>query len=123
MIAYSLRRSAPRPSILAATLIALTAPASAEGDPAAYLAAVPMLERAGGGKACVSCFLERYAPAEFNKAFAVSPDGAYGGRWHNQSSLEQVRERALENCQKKPEFNPAHPCVIFFENDRLVWQP
>lgn len=71
----------------------------------------------------MTCFLERYAPAEFNKAFAVSADGAYGSRWSRRLSMDQVRREALESCQRKPEFNPANPCVIFFENDRLVWRP
>jgi hypothetical protein len=109
--------------VIAVALAALAAPAQAEGDPAAYRAAVPALERAGGGKTCVQCFLERYAPAVFNKAFAVSADGAYGGRWGRGLSMEQVRREALESCRRKPEFNPANPCAIFFENDRLVWRP
>ncbi len=121
MIGASWRRAPSR--VIAAVLAAFAGAAQAEGDPAAYRAAVPALERAGGGKTCVTCFLERYAPAEFNKAFAVSADGAYGGRWSRRLSMDQVRREALESCQRKPEFNPANPCVIFFENDRLVWRP
>jgi hypothetical protein len=116
------RRRAPFLFVTAA-VAAFAGAAQAEGDPAAYRAAVPALERAGGGKTCVQCFLERYAPAVFNKAFAVSADGAYGGRWGRQLSIDEARRAALENCQRKPEFNPANPCVIFFENDRLVWRP
>jgi len=89
----------------------------------AYKAAVPALNEAGGPKTCVSCFLERYGPAEEPKAFAVSKDGAYGGRWNRQSSIDQVKKEALESCRKKPEFNAANPCVIFFENDKQVWRP
>ena len=99
------------------------ATARAEGDPAAYKAAVPALAQAGGGKACVECFLEKYAPAPFNKVFAVSKDGAYGGRWDQRKSLDWAREGALANCRKKPNYNPANPCVIFFENDKQVWKP
>jgi len=93
----------------------------AQSDP--YRSAVPALEQAGGAKTCVTCFVERYAPAEQPKAFAVSKDGAYGARWHRQLSMDQVRREALESCQKKPEFKPENPCVVFFENDRLVWKP
>lgn len=88
-----------------------------------YSAAVPQLEQAGGSRVCVSCFLERYAPAEFNKAFAVSSDGAFGGRWSQGITIEQAREEALANCRAKPEYDAANPCVVFFENDRLVWAP
>lgn len=94
----------------------------ADGDMSAYKAAVPALERAGGGKTCVECFLEKYAPAEQPKAFAVSKDGAYGARWKKSLSPEQVREEALASCRKKPTYNPANPCVVFFENDKLVWK-
>ena len=97
--------------------------ARAEGDPAAYQAALPVLEQAGGGKACSTCFIERYAPAEFNKAFAVSKDGAYGGRWSRNESIATVREKALDSCRKKPNYRAEFPCVVFFENDRLVWGP
>lgn len=117
-----LRRRVPSLAV-AVVLASLAGGAQAEGDPAAYRAAVPALERAGGGKACVQCFLDRYAPAEFNKAFAVSADGAYGGRWSRRLSMDQVRREAIESCQRKPEFTPANPCVVFFENDRLVWRP
>lgn len=121
MIGASWRRAPSH--VIAAVLAAFAGAAQAEGDPAAYRAAVPALERAGGGKICVACFLERYAPAEFNKAFAVSADGAYGGRWSRRLSMDQVRREALESCRRKPEFNLANPCVIFFENERLVWRP
>lgn len=111
--------------LLAAALLAggWIGSAHADGDPAAYKAAIPALQQAGGSKTCVSCFIERYAPAEFNKAFAVSRDGAYGARWHKQLSMEQVRREALESCRKKPEYNAANPCVVFFENDKQVWKP
>ena len=88
-----------------------------------YQAAVPALEEAGGGKTCVECFLEKYGPAEFNKAFAVSKDGAYGGHWRKSYTMDQVREKALQSCRKKPTYTPANPCVIFMENDQLVWKP
>lgn len=88
-----------------------------------YSAAVPQLEQAGGGRTCVSCFLERYAPAETNKAFAVSLDGAFGARWSRNLTVEQAREEALASCRAKPEYDAANPCVVFFENDRLVWTP
>jgi hypothetical protein len=117
-----LRRRVPSLAI-AAALASLAGATQAEGDPAAYRAAVPALERAGGGKTCIECFLERYAPAEFNKAFAVSADGAYGGRWSRRLTMDQARREAIASCQRKPEFNPANPCVVFFENDRLVWRP
>lgn len=110
-------------AVAASLMVLASNTARAEGDPAAYKAAVPALERAGGGKTCVECFLEKYAPAEFNKAFAVSKDGAYGGNWKKGRSMEGVRERALESCRKKPNYNPANPCVVFFENDKQVWKP
>jgi hypothetical protein len=88
-----------------------------------YQAALPALEKAGGGKACVACFLDRYAPAEFNKAFAVSKDGAFGGRWSADMTLSDAREAALVSCRTKPEFKPENDCVIFFENDLQVWKP
>ena len=94
----------------------------AEEDMSPYKAAVPALERAGGGKTCVECFLEKYAPAERPKAFTVSKDGAYGARWKKSLSPERVREEALASCRKKPAYNPANPCVVFFENDKLVWK-
>lgn len=108
---------------ISCTALTLSSPSvvHADGDPAIYSAAVPMLETAGGGKTCVECFLEKFAPAEFNKAFAVSKDGAYGGRWSRNESMETVREKALESCRKKPVYRSGNPCVIFFENDKLVW--
>lgn len=111
-------------AIAAALLVAFSiGTAHAEGDPAAYNAAVSALDQAGGGKACVECFLKKYGPAEFNKAFAVSKDGAYGARWKKGMPIEQAREAALESCQKKPTYNAENPCVIFFENDKLIWKP
>lgn len=119
----TVRRYAPHLLVAGALVVGIAGAARADSDLAAYQAAVPALERAGGGKACVTCFLERYAPAEMPKAFAVSKDGAYGARWKKSLSVKQVRREALESCRKKPEFNPANPCVVFFENDKLVWQP
>jgi len=119
----TVRRYAPHLFVAGVLVVGITGAARADGDLAAYQAAVPALEQAGGGKACVTCFLERYAPAEQPKAFAVSKDGAFGARWKKSLSVEQVRQEALESCRKKPEFNPANPCVVFFENDKLVWQP
>lgn len=119
----TVRRSAPHLFVAGVLVVGIAGGARADSDLAAYQAAVPALEQAGGGKACVTCFLERYAPAEQPKAFAVSKDGAYGARWKKSLSVEQVRREALESCRKKPEFNPANPCVVFFENDKLVWQP
>ncbi|GAB4541138.1 MAG: hypothetical protein Tsb0019_40970 [Roseibium sp.] len=113
-------------NVLAAAFVAATVGASAaraEGDPAAYKAAVPALEQAGGGKACVECFLEKYGPSPFPKAFAVSPDGAYGARYKVGASMAKMREDALASCRKKPAYNPAHDCFIFFENDQQVWKP
>lgn len=119
----TVRRYAPHLFVAGVLVVGTTGAARADSDLAAYQTAVPALEQAGGGKACVTCFLERYAPAEQPKAFAVSKDGAYGARWKKSLSVEQVRREALESCRKKPEFNPANPCVVFFENDKLVWQP
>jgi hypothetical protein len=119
----TVRRYAPRLFVAGVLVVGITGAARADSDLAAYQAAVSALEQAGGGKACVTCFLERYAPAEQPKAFAVSKDGAFGARWKKSLSVEQVRREALESCRKKPEFNPANPCVVFFENDKLVWQP
>jgi len=97
---------------------------SAGANPlAAYQAAVPALEQAGGGKACVDCFLTNYGPSPFPKAFAVSPDGAYGARYKVGASMEKMREDALASCRKKPAYDPAHDCFIFFENDKQVWKP
>lgn len=109
--------------VLMGAMLSLSVDARAEGDPAAYKAAVPALEEAGGGKACVECFLEKYGPAEFNKVFAVSKDGAYGGRWKKGQPMANLRDGALMSCRKKPAYNPENPCVIFFENDQLVWKP
>jgi hypothetical protein len=117
------RHIAPHLLVAGVLVVGIVGAARADSDLAADQAAVPALEQAGGGKACVTCFLERYAPAEMPKAFAVSKDGAYGARWKKSLSVEQVRREALESCRKKPEFNPANPCVVFFENDKLVWQP
>jgi len=119
----TMRRITPHLFVAGVIAVGIVGTARADSDLAAYQAAVPALEQAGGGKACVTCFLERYAPAEQPKAFAVSKDGAYGARWKKSLSVEQVRREALESCRKKPEFNPANPCVVFFENDKLVWQP
>jgi hypothetical protein len=118
----TVRRYAPHLFVAGVLVVGITGTARADSDLAAYQAAVPALEQAGGGKTCVTCFLERYAPAEQPKAFAVSKDGAYGARWKKSLSVEQVRREAIESCRKKPEFNPANPCVVFFENDKLVWQ-
>lgn len=120
--AQAIQRMSAFAAALLVTLMALSA-ARAEGDPAAYNAAVSALDQAGGGKACVECFLTKYGPAEFNKAFAVSKDGAYGARWKKGMPIEQARAAAIESCQKKPAYNANNPCVIFFENDKLVWKP
>jgi len=87
-----------------------------------YEAAVPALKEAGGESVCIDCFLQRYAPAEMPKAFAVSKDGAYGARWDTRISIDEAKRAALESCTKKESFRPENPCVIFFENDRLVWK-
>lgn len=113
----------PVAALFAACVFALLVAQGAHAQSDPYRAAVPALEQAGGAKTCVTCFIERYAPAEQPKAFAVSKDGAYGARWHRQLSMDQVRRDALDSCQKKPEFKPENPCVVFFENDQLVWKP
>ena len=110
----------------AAAALLMSSPAGAalaECDPAAYKAAVPALEQAGGERTCVSCFLEKYAPAPFSKAFAVSKDGAYGGWWQRGISIDEARNKALDSCRKKPSYTSANPCVVFFENDTQVWMP
>ncbi len=117
----AIRHTIAAVAILAATVT--TGAARADGDPATYNAAVPALEQAGGGKACVECFLTNYGPSPFPKAFAVSPDGAYGARYKVGASMQKMREDALASCRKKPAYNPAHDCFIFFENDKQVWKP
>lgn len=114
----------PRRAVLVGiALVSLAACQSAQSAGNPYKAAVPALQKASNGKTCVSCFLNKYGPATFNKAFAVSKDGAYGGRWGKDISMSAAKRAALKSCRKKPNYNPAHPCVIFFENDRLVWKP
>jgi hypothetical protein len=99
------------------------APAVGTDALAAYRTAVPALPRAAGGKGCPECFVDKYGPADFNKVYAVSQDGAYGAHWWNKGTLAQEREQALDSCQRKPDYDPAHPCFIFFENDKQVWRP
>ncbi|NQV80534.1 MAG: hypothetical protein HQ495_08265 [Alphaproteobacteria bacterium] len=93
------------------------------GNADPYQDAVPVLEEAGGGTTAVEPFLKLYGPAEMPKAFAVSKDGAFGGRWKESSTHTKVRKEALASCRKKPNYNSANPCVIFMEDDRLVWKP
>ncbi|MBD1549590.1 hypothetical protein [Roseibium aggregatum] len=114
----------PRRAVLASiAVITLAACQTAQSAGNPYKSALPALQKAGGGKTCTSCFLNKYAPATFNKAFAVSKDGAYGGRWGKDLSISAAKRAALDSCRKKPNYNPANPCVIFFENDKLVWKP
>ena len=87
-----------------------------------YEDAVPMLEQAGGSGP-VEAFLKFYGPAEMPKAFAVSKDGAFGGRWKSSSNMEKMRKDALKSCKKKKNYNKANPCVIFMENEKVVWTP
>jgi hypothetical protein len=88
-------------------------PSTGTDDPlAAYRAALPALRQAAGGKGCAKCFLDLYAPATFNKAYAVSPEGAHGGRWSPVITPEQAQAQALALCRKDKLYNPAH-----------VWKP
>jgi len=103
---------------LAGALVVLGGAANA--DP--YEDAVAQLEQAGG-KGPVEPFLKFYGPAEMPKAYAVSKDGAFGGRWKSSSNMKKMRKDALKSCQKKDNYNPANPCVIFMENDKVVWTP
>lgn len=36
--------------------------------------------------------------------------------------MEKAREAALASCRKKPTYNSANPCVVFMENDKVVWK-
>jgi len=103
---------------VAGALVLLTGISHA--DP--YEDAVPMLEQAGGSGP-VEAFLKFYGPAEMPKAFAVSKDGAFGGRWKSSSNMEKMRKDALKSCKKKKNYNKANPCVIFMENEKVVWTP
>jgi len=99
-------------------------PTGGTDDPlAAYRAAIPALLQATGGKGCTRCFMDRYAPATFNKAYAVSADGAHGGRWSPAITPEQAQAQALALCRKDKFYNPANDCFLFFENDQQVWKP
>ena len=66
-------------------------------------------------------FKNKFLNAPFNRAFAISKDGAFGGRWSEGLSLDEVREFALESCRKKPQYRPENPCKIYMENDAVVW--
>lgn len=71
------------------------------------------------------CFIKKYAPAQGMKAYALSKDGAYGGKWSDSGrdlSLDDVREGALASCRKKPNYKPENPCVVFMENDTIVYK-
>jgi hypothetical protein len=68
------------------------------------------------------CFMNKYAPADGNKAYALSKDGAYGARWSEHISIDEARDAALASCRKKPSYKPENPCVVFMENDRMVFK-
>lgn len=66
-------------------------------------------------------FQNRFLKAPFNRAFAISKDGAFGGQWGKDLTLDDVRRAALESCRKKPQYRPDNPCQIYMENDTVVW--
>jgi len=58
---------------------------------------------------------KEYVAAPDNKAFAVSPDGAFGWKSGRRDEAE-ARQEALENCEK----NARKPCRVVIVNDRPV---
>ncbi len=67
-------------------------------------------------------FRDKFLQATFNRAFAISPDGAFGGGWHSRKTIEEMREAALGSCRKKPNYRAKNPCFLFMENDTVVWR-
>ena len=67
-------------------------------------------------------FQRKFLNAPFNRAFAISKDGAFGGQWGMSKSLDEVKEFALKSCRKKPQYRPENPCMIYMENDAVVWK-
>ena len=67
-------------------------------------------------------FQEKFLNATFNRAFAISPDGAFGGGWHSRKTMEEMRDAALGSCRKKSNYRARNPCFLFMENDTVVWR-
>jgi hypothetical protein len=67
-------------------------------------------------------FQEKFLNATFNRAFAISPDGAFGGGWHSRKTMEEMRDAALGSCRKKSNYRTRNPCFLFMENDTVVWR-
>lgn len=65
-------------------------------------------------------FRKRFLNAKGPRAFALSKDGAFGGRWDTSMSMEEIRTRALKSCENKPQYKPQNPCFIYMENDRVL---
>ena len=56
------------------------------------------------------------------RAFAISRDGAWGRwavGWDGVWSIEEVKERALANCQK----HSSVACFLYAVNETVVWKP
>ena len=67
-------------------------------------------------------FRDKFLRATFNRAFAISADGAFGGGWHSNRSMKDMRKAALDSCRGKPNYRSRNPCVLFMENDTVVYQ-
>ena len=83
----------------------------------AALAVLPFVDNMTRG-----IFRDKFLQATFNRAFAVSPDGAFGGGWHSRRTMEEMRAAALDSCRKKPNYRAENPCFLFMENDTVVWR-
>jgi pimeloyl-ACP methyl ester carboxylesterase len=97
--------------LLFLTLFALPAAAQAPVPPVLDLAALPTLEPAGR-----QFYEQRFLLGNLRRAFAVSPDGKYGGNW-SAHSAEEARANALKGCTGRG----GKGCVIYAEDLDVVW--
>ncbi len=65
-------------------------------------------------------FRKRFLNGKGQRAFALSKDGAFGGRWGTNISMEEIRAWVLESCESKPQYRPENPCFIYMENDTVL---
>ena len=64
----------------------------------------------------------RFLGVPFNRAFALSADGAFGSAWGPGLSLEAAGAAALADCRASAAYDAVNDCRLYIENDRVMYQ-
>jgi len=92
-------------------LLALPAAAQGPAPPVLDLAGLPPMGANGR-----QVYEQQFLLGNLPRAFAVAPDGAYGGRWGDPTA-EKARAGALKNCADKG----GTGCTLYAEDLDVVW--